>query len=443
MTAPRLRPLLPAAAVMVLGLGAGARLLGQSPIPFPGTLDEHPAIGYASRPTSDAVARLNAAMNRGEVSLDADSRTGLLRSVLDALDVAVESQVLVFSRTALQRDYTGPRNPRALYFNESVAVGYIPGAPVLELAAHDPAQGVVFYTLDATGGPAARFTRRTTCLDCHLATSTLEVPGMIARSHAVAADGTPLLRLGTHAVDHRTPLSRRWGGWFVTGPAANPPGAPLGSMGNQTVSSHAGADAASVSNRVLANWLDRPREGDRYPSSDSDLAALLTFDHQMHAINLLTRVNWDARMAAGGGADMPPTAADQARVRELADYLVYADEAPLPVPVVPRPGFAEHLASRVPADGQGRSCAQLDLASRLARYPCSFMIYSPAFAALPDHVRDAVYERIFAVLDGQVDEPAFARLTPEGRRAAAEILRATRDDLPAALRASTRAGGRP
>ena len=72
--------------------------------------------------------------------------------------------------------FTSPRNPRALFFNESVAVGYIPGAPVIELAAHDPQQGVVFYTLDQPAATPA-FVRRTSCLTCHVRQATLNVPG--------------------------------------------------------------------------------------------------------------------------------------------------------------------------------------------------------------------------------------------------------------------------
>ena len=114
--------------------------------PWVGVLEEHPAIQYASRPTTDRVARLNQSLAQHSLSRQSaegaaadrtfqrDERTGHLMSVLDALGVPVESQLLVFSKTGVQRAYTSPHNPRALFYNESVVVGYVPGAPLIEIA---------------------------------------------------------------------------------------------------------------------------------------------------------------------------------------------------------------------------------------------------------------------------------------------------------------------
>lgn len=424
-----------------LGLVAAGAVHGaaQSPARFAGTLDEHPAIQYAERAVADPVARLDVALARGTVSLTADARYGYLPAVLDALDVPIESQVLVFSKTGLQRDHTGPRNPRALYFNEAVAVGYIPGAPSLEIAAHDPQQGVVFYTLDREAGAPPRFTRRTECLTCHLSVSTLEVPGMIARSNMVGADGQVMPRLGSHTVNHRTPHTERWGGWFVTGRATAPPYGPLGNLGNITVTPHPTSGPAILSNHVLVEWLNRDPAADRHPASDSDLAALMTFDHQMHAINLLTRLNWEARIAAAEGRAVASDRGVVTRIAELADYLLFVGEAPLEVVVTARPGFAEALASRAPSDRHGRSLAELQLETRLMKYPCSYMIYSEAFEGLPPDVKAAVYRRIADILSGRLSGPAYAHLSVEDRRAVVEILRDTKPGLPAGLLEDTAA----
>src|SRR5258706_4929464 len=153
---------------------------GQDRAAWLGVLDEHPAIQYAARPTTDRVARLNQTLAQGGPSLRRDDRTGYLGSVLEALGVPIDSQLLVFSKTGVQRAYTSPHNPRALYFDPSIAVAYVPGAPLLEIAAHDPQQGVVFYTLDQTAASPV-FTRQRSCPACHRATSTLQVPGMIPR----------------------------------------------------------------------------------------------------------------------------------------------------------------------------------------------------------------------------------------------------------------------
>ena len=63
----------------------------------------HPAIAYATSPQTDPVYKLNQRLRNGEVTYQYDPATGYLPSVLSALNVPVESQVLVFSKTSLQR----------------------------------------------------------------------------------------------------------------------------------------------------------------------------------------------------------------------------------------------------------------------------------------------------------------------------------------------------
>src|SRR4029077_17359373 len=165
----------------------------------------------------DLVAELNHHIEDGTARVNFDEGTGYLRSVLDALHVPVESQMLVMSKTGVQALYTGPANPRAIFFNDAVTVGYIRGAPLLELAVHDPQQGVLFYTLEQKIQPHPLFERRPACLSCHQNYSTLHVPGLLARSVFMAPDGLPLSQFGSYDADDRTPFRRRWGGWYVTG----------------------------------------------------------------------------------------------------------------------------------------------------------------------------------------------------------------------------------
>ena len=54
--------------------------------------------------------------------------------------------MLVFSKTSFQRERISPQTPRALYFNEDVYVGFIPGAPLMEISVAEPKLGAVFYT---------------------------------------------------------------------------------------------------------------------------------------------------------------------------------------------------------------------------------------------------------------------------------------------------------
>ena len=385
-------------------------------------LQDHPVIQYATRPTTDRVARLRHEIANGR-SLHRDARTGYLTAVLDALGIPVESQLLVFSKTGVQRAYTSPHTPRALYFDESVAVGYAPGAPALELAAHDPQQGVVFYTLDQTT-PSPILARQTMCLTCHVSSSTLDVPGMIARSNTVGEDGNVLAQVSGHDVTHETPHPDRWGGWFVTSQDIAPPYAQRAHSGNITFT-----DGGVTSNVIFVRWMDSTPEARGYLSRSSDISALLLFDHQMRAINLLTRLNWESRIASSADGGFAPDAVER-RVDELVDYLLFVREVPPSAALTPPRGLAERLESKTPKDRRGRSFGQLDLVNRLLRYPCSYMVYSEAFDALPSPVKHTIYRRMIDVLSSTGTPDDRARVSVEDRRAVLEILRDTKADFP-------------
>jgi len=414
--------LLPGA--VALGISAATVFTsGQARIPWGGVLDEHPSIQYATRPTTDRIAKLNQALAGGQ-SLQRDAKTGYLRSLLDALGLSVESQLLVFSRTGVQSAYTSPHNPRALFFDESVAVGYVPGAPMIEIAAHDPQQGVVFYTLDQSAA-APIPSRRTSCRSCHVSANTLDVPGIIVRSNVVDDNGNVMPQAGSTDVDHHTPHPDRWGGWFVTQDAASTPYAQRAHEGNITFSGR-----GNTSNQVFVDWIDSAPETRGYLSSTSDIVCLLVFDHQMHAINLLTRLNWESRIAAAEGRAPAADGAIQRLVNDLADYLLFVGESPPAVPLVALHDFVRRLETKTPKDRLGRSFGQLDLNRRLLRYPCSYMVYSEAFDGLPAAVKDAVYRRINDILSGNDRQPKYARLSADDRLAVLQILRDTKPDFP-------------
>jgi hypothetical protein len=115
----------------------------------------------------------------------------------------------VFSKTSLQRQYIDAANPRALYFNDTVAVAFIPGAPLLEVAALDPEQGVIFYTFEQRMAAESGAARQESCLSCHLSRNSMDVPGLLVRSLPAAANGRLFPQLGNNVTDHRSPLAER------------------------------------------------------------------------------------------------------------------------------------------------------------------------------------------------------------------------------------------
>jgi len=148
-------------------------------------------------------------------------------------------------------------------------------------------------------------------------------------------------------------------------------------------------------------------------------------------MNLLARMSWETR-----AAQTKPEAQTliDAVAREVVDYMLFVDEAPLPGRIDGSSGFAERFSARGPKDSQDRSLYQLDLTTRLLRYPCSYMIYSDAFEGLPASARDAVYRRMYAVLSGAEQTPRYSRLSSSDRQAIVDILRATKRDLPTYFR---------
>jgi len=378
-----------------------------------------PAIAYSTAPTADRVAALNARLRDGRVKLTFDGRSGYLRSVLDALNVPVESQVTPFAKNSLQAELIDRKNPRALYFSDDVAVGWVRGADLLEVAAQDPTQGGIFYTLEQKPAAAPEFKREDACLACHLSWDTLGVPGFFLMSTLTVPDDPHTYASGFSS-DHRRNFDQRWGGWYVTGDIGS-----LIHMGNVPVS--ATSTPARAAARALKS-LDERIDTAGFPARTSDVVALMVLEHQAHMMNLITRTGWEARLAQNGDPKQIARVDDAAV--DLVDYLLFVYEGPLTSRVRGTSGFAEKFAARGPADAKGRSLRQLDLDHRLLKYPCSYMIYSAAFDAMPAAAKSAVYRRLWRVLSGQEKGEPYSRLESADRRAIIEILRDTKKDLP-------------
>ena len=387
---------------------------------------DDPAIEYSSRPTNDAVVVLNRDITAGKVRLRFDSKHGYLPSVLGALHVPIESQMAVFSKSSVQMGRIDPHNPRTLFFNDSVAIGWVRGG-FIEVAAQDPRQGVIFYTLAQIPVETPQFTRNNGCLTCHESNDATGVPGMLVRSQFTAPNGTMMRWLGNYISDHRSPLAERWGGWYVTGKTG-----AMRHMGNAVVTDGTNPESIVTDQTLNLTSLAGRFDTDPYLSPYSDIVALMVFEHQMHMMNLLTRIGWQARyLLRNGNVDDLQANGLSASAEDLVDYMLFVDEAPLPNKIEGASGFAEKFSSEGPTDSRGRSLRQFDLEHRLMRYPCSYMIYTAAFDGLPIQAREAIYERMWRVLSGQEKDPKYTRLSLGDRQAVVEILRDTKKGLPA------------
>lgn len=401
---------------------------------------DRPPINYAKAPADNPVSRLQQRIASGQAKLTFDDDFGYIKSLLKELNVPESSQVLVFTKTSLQRDRISPKTPRALYFSDDMYVGFCLRGEVCELSAVDPNLGTVFYTLDQEPVEKPRFARHTdNCLICHGSSLTRGVPGHMIRSVLSDPQGQPILSAGTFRTDHASPLKERWGGWYVTGTHGK-----QSHMGNLILRNRRAADG-EIDNAAGQNVTDlkfRFTTGN-YLTPHSDIVALMVLEHQAELHNRIARATLETRQALHYQAELckamgePPTTrydSVKSRIKSVGDdvvkYLLFCDEAKLTAKVSGTSGFEKEFAARGPFDKQGRSLRQFDLTTRLFKYPCSYQIYSAAFEGMPADVRGYVLQRLYDVLTGKDQSPEFAHLSAADRTAVLEILRDTKPNLP-------------
>ncbi len=421
-------------------LVASVVLLPGIPAPLQGQDDfDRAPIHYSQTAPDNAVSRLQSALNSGDKALIDEPGTGYLRSLLEALEVPVSSQTLVFSKTSLQRHRISPRTPRALYYNDDVYIGFCQLGEVLEVSIADPQLGTVFYTLDQSPDAAPEFVRQTdNCLICHGGSQTRNIPGHVLRSTYPDGSGQPILASGTYRTDHATPLKHRWGGWYVTGRHGEQT-----HLGNRIYRGRPSEDGpVDNSGFNVTDLSDRIRTS-AYLSPHSDLVALMVLEHQAGGHNVLTRAAFDTRMALHREDSLNRELNEEPDHRwdstntilnssadSLVKYFLMSGEVKLSSPVAGTSAFAKQFVVRGPQDSAGRSLRDLDLQSRLFRYPCSYLIYTASFDALPAELRDRFWKRMDEVLSGSNASPEFAHLSADDRQAIRDILSATKSGLP-------------
>lgn len=400
---------------------------------------EREPIRYSTTAPQNVVSRLEERLQAGKAQLVYEENFGYLRSLLRELNVSQSSQMLVFSKTSFQRNRIAPRTPRALYFSDEVYVGFCQLGDVLEVSAVDPRLGTVYYTLEQARGEKPRFVRQgDNCLICHASTQTQGVPGHLVRSTFPDSSGFPLLAAGTFRIDHTSPLKNRWGGWYVTGTHGKQ--THLGNLivrGRhvpEPLDNAAGLNLTSLGERVGRS---------AYLTAHSDIVALMVLEHQAEGHNLLTRAAFQTRQALHLEAALNRELKEPANHRwdstlvriksagePLVKYMLFSEEAALTDKIRGTSGYAEEFMKKGPRDAKGRSLRDLDLERRLFKYPCSYLIYSASFDALPGEVKDYVLKRIWDVLNGRDPAKEFTHLSPVDRQAILEILLDTRPNLP-------------
>ncbi len=273
-------------------------------------------------------------------------------------------------------------------------------------------------------------------MSCHGSSATAGYPGHMVRSVYSDNEGFPLLSLGTYRVDQRTPLKHRWGGWYVTGTSGKQT-----HLGNRIFKGEGDRDVVDAKSQNRASVADL-MDARRYLHPHSDIVALMVLEHQAEMQNLITKASLQTRIGQHQdrqlnqelGRDLDRwSETSWRRIQSVGDqllkYLLFTDEIPLTDPIVGTSTFAKDFAAQGPRDSKGRSLRDLDMTTRMFKYPCSYLIYSDQFKQMPRPVKEYVLGRLHAALTGR-DGRFASHLREEDRVAILEILRETMPGLP-------------
>jgi hypothetical protein len=380
-------------------------------------------VSYSDTPATDRVAQLAERWEKDSASVPAGTPLERVRKILAELKVPEASQVLVFSKTSKQTALIGPGNPRALYFSRDCYVGYVPGGAV-EVAIQDTRLGPVFYHIDVGNETRPPKVERDTseCMSCHATGRTANVPGLMIRSVYPDKDGHPMLSLGSGLITHKTPIPERWGGYWVTGSVSLP------HLGNTI---YQDARSAEPALRPLAD-LSGKVDPAKYPRMSSDIVALMVLEHQCQAHNLLTAASMNYRRAIYLSKAVDPDAnpdqgaagrvAEQA-AEQIVEWFLFTGEAEQGEDGVEgNEEFQKQFSRSVPRTVEGASLADFQLNTRLFKNRCSYMIYSGAFAALPEPVKGRVVARLRKIMESNTADDEHPEIKVPERQRIARIL---------------------
>ncbi len=401
----------------------GNGLLYGSDIEFPHF--KEPPHEYQKRTPIDRFTKLKGDIETGKVRLDHTNPKTYLVSLLQTLGISRFTQTLVFSTTSLQLSRISPENPRAIYFNEDIYVGWVPGGKI-EVIGIDPKWGAITYIFEIPRpkSPPPLIQRATRCMNCHASGEIGGAPGLLVSSVVPGPGGGSLDAFRQGKSGHAVPFHERFGGWHVTG--------------RHGITKHWGNLTGTLSPAGLKTIPNKPGRRfplDRYPVPTSDILAHLLLEHQVGFVNRVVSATYRARAVLAGavpsiGDSDAPTFLDR-EANSLVRYLLFADEAKFPVAGVDGdPLLLKDFSKNRRQNKMGFSLKDLDLSTRLFRFRCSYMIYSDSFSGLPLELKTRVFHQLEQVLSTEANSTDFAYLPISEKRTIRSILRETLSGLP-------------
>ena len=395
----------------------------------------NPIHEYWTRPPNTRFTQLKDEIEKGAVTLTTENERALLLDLLARLEIPVSSQLLVTSATSLQKGLIHPGNPRAIYFNEDTYVGWVPRGRT-EVGSLDPELGAIFYIFDSLrSGREPRIARTSNCMNCHTPPYLGFIPALVVESVVPGMTGGGETAFRRDRTGHDVPLNERFGGWIVTGaPDA------MRHWGNIVMTyDENGRHQQTVAPGELFDL-------GRYATGTSDILPHLLHEHQAGFVNRVLFAGYRFREWRGNeAADLSGEATERLRVlddlaRPVVEYLLFADEAPLPDGGIEgNTDYKNAFLANKRVSRAGLSLKDFDLRDRLFKHRCSYMIYSPTFAAMPKPLKERVYHLLHKALADIPSPSRFAYLPIEERRAIRSILSETLSDFSSVAPPTTEA----
>ncbi|MEM9280824.1 MAG: hypothetical protein AAGA96_03275 [Verrucomicrobiota bacterium] len=397
---------------------------------------------FEQEPDTQVTRLMERAASEGFLNKGTDRE--ILLDFLERLQVPIESQVLVFSKTSAQNSRISPKTPRAIYYSDDVYVGWVQGGEI-EVASFDERLGIVFHLIRLThreSGKPPLMARDRSCLNCHAGSANGGLPGVMVRSVYPQESGMPLFQAGSFHTRHDSPIEERWGGWYVTGEVEE-----SHHLGNAVA--EADRHAIEVVMHPLAEaslgTLDALFDAHPYPNGgQSDVVSLMVLEHQVGVHNILVEANLttqnalhrhvEMQKAFGEPVDAPLSDTNERILTRMADkvlqQMLFVEEVELPAGVEGSITFQDAFQRNAREGRDGRSLKDFRLYERLMKYRCSHLIYSEAFEHLPSEIRDRILVQLYGILNDPDQWPEYRHLSESEREHIFEILSETLPDLP-------------
>ncbi|MBP9223144.1 MAG: hypothetical protein KBF76_04710 [Verrucomicrobiales bacterium] len=405
-------------------------------------LYERAPIHYNEAVANTAVTRLIESAAKDK-TLSTGTDREILGKMLSALKIPIESQVLVFSKTSAQNSRISPETPRALYYSDDVYLGWVQGGDI-EVASFDPKIGVVFHLVKLTtrqAGHPPELVRERSCLNCHAGSSNQNMPGLMVRSVFPSDSGLPIFEAGTYHTRQSSPISERWGGWYVTGEVEG--NTHLGNV-IASIGAENHVELKPFSDGKVIQLDDFLRSSPYLNGGKSDVVALMVLEHQVGVHNVLVEANLTTRAtmhrhiemqkAFGEPIDAPLSETNDRILTRLADKvlheMLYVDEIALEGGIDGSLAFQDAFARNQRKSKDGRSLKDFRLYGRLMKYRCSHLIYSTVFESLPPEIKTRILDQLHGILTEPAAWPEYAHLGDSERGHIREILLETLPGLP-------------